>query len=143
LKGSYCSTKHAIESLADVFRMELKSWNIDVAVIEPGAIKTNFLQTTTQTGEDNQKLFNSMKEKNPDSKDVIERYEIMTKNMQEKQIILKKYTSPPQETTNAIEAAIFDKCPKTRYSAGADVSYGSYFLFLSFFFFSNGSIFFL
>ncbi len=42
--GVYNSTKHAVESLSDALRCELKPFRIDVAVIEPGAIRTNFVQ---------------------------------------------------------------------------------------------------
>jgi short-subunit dehydrogenase len=38
----YSSTKAAIESLADGMRVELKNFDIDVVVIEPGVIATNF-----------------------------------------------------------------------------------------------------
>jgi NAD(P)-dependent dehydrogenase (short-subunit alcohol dehydrogenase family) len=38
----YHATKHALEALSDCLRMELKSFGIDVVVIEPGAIRTEF-----------------------------------------------------------------------------------------------------
>lgn len=36
----YCSSKHALESIAEAFRMELAPFGIDVAVIEPGVFNT-------------------------------------------------------------------------------------------------------
>ena len=40
--GAYNSTKYAVESLSDALRWELRPWNIDVALIEPGVIRTEF-----------------------------------------------------------------------------------------------------
>ena len=38
--GWYHATKHALEGLSDCLRLELKDYDIDVIVIEPGGIKT-------------------------------------------------------------------------------------------------------
>lgn len=38
----YHSTKYAVEGLSDSLRMELKQFNIDVVLIEPGAIKSEW-----------------------------------------------------------------------------------------------------
>jgi len=43
--GVYNSTKYAVESLSDALRYELRPFNIDVALIEPGIIRTNFEAT--------------------------------------------------------------------------------------------------
>ena len=40
--GWYHSTKYAVESISDALRMEVKPWNIDVVLIEPGMIQTNW-----------------------------------------------------------------------------------------------------
>lgn len=45
--GVYNSTKYAVESLSDALRYELGAWNIDVTLIEPGVIRTNFEATAT------------------------------------------------------------------------------------------------
>jgi len=43
--GVYNSTKYAVESLSDALRYELRPFGIDVALIEPGVIRTNFEAT--------------------------------------------------------------------------------------------------
>ncbi len=43
--GPYNSTKYAVEALSDALRYELKAFGIDVALIEPGVIRTNFEST--------------------------------------------------------------------------------------------------
>ncbi len=40
--GWYHATKHALEGLSDCLRLELKPFGIDVAIIEPGGIKTDW-----------------------------------------------------------------------------------------------------
>jgi NAD(P)-dependent dehydrogenase (short-subunit alcohol dehydrogenase family) len=41
----YHATKHAVEALSDAMRFELRGFGIDVVVIEPGPIKTEFGNT--------------------------------------------------------------------------------------------------
>ena len=41
----YHATKHAVEALSNAMRFELRDFGIDVVIIEPGAIKTEFGKT--------------------------------------------------------------------------------------------------
>jgi short-subunit dehydrogenase len=43
--GIYHATKYAIEALSDALRFEVRGFGVDVIVIEPGAIKTEFGNT--------------------------------------------------------------------------------------------------
>ena len=43
--GAYSSSKHALEGLSNSLRLELYPFNIEVILIEPGYIVTNFQQT--------------------------------------------------------------------------------------------------
>ncbi|MEM1306529.1 MAG: SDR family NAD(P)-dependent oxidoreductase [Pseudomonadota bacterium] len=45
---AYCATKFALEALSDAMRMELKGTGIEVALIEPGPIETNFVNRTLE-----------------------------------------------------------------------------------------------
>jgi NAD(P)-dependent dehydrogenase (short-subunit alcohol dehydrogenase family) len=42
--GVYHATKHAVEALSDALRFEVAGFGIDVVVVEPGLIRTNFGQ---------------------------------------------------------------------------------------------------
>ena len=42
LGGWYHATKYAVEALSDALRMELRPFGIDVVVVEPGGIRTEF-----------------------------------------------------------------------------------------------------
>ena len=46
LAGWYLSTKHALEGWSDALRVELKEFDINVVVVQPGAINTNFSNVT-------------------------------------------------------------------------------------------------
>ena len=46
LAGWYLSTKHALEGWSDALRVELKKFSIDVVIVQPGAINTNFSNVT-------------------------------------------------------------------------------------------------
>jgi len=39
--GAYCVSKHAMESLAEIYRRELMMYNIDVVSIQPGPIESS------------------------------------------------------------------------------------------------------
>jgi len=45
--GAYHGTKHAVEALSDALRFEVKGFGVDVVVIEPGLIKTEFATAAT------------------------------------------------------------------------------------------------
>jgi NAD(P)-dependent dehydrogenase (short-subunit alcohol dehydrogenase family) len=50
--GVYHMTKHAVEALSDALRFEVKGFGVDVVIIEPGLIKTEFGTTAAGSLED-------------------------------------------------------------------------------------------
>lgn len=100
----YHATKHALEGWSDCLRIELKQFNIDVVIIEPGGIATEFtnvffenLQGDSEHGpyaEKLQRVIQSSKE-------------------------IANKLSKPEVITNLIDKAVHTKKPKTRYVAGA------------------------
>jgi NADP-dependent 3-hydroxy acid dehydrogenase YdfG len=46
--GLYHATKHAVEAISDALRFEVKSFGIDVIVIEPGLITSGFSDATVR-----------------------------------------------------------------------------------------------
>jgi NADP-dependent 3-hydroxy acid dehydrogenase YdfG len=44
--GAYHATKYAVEAISDVLRFEVRGFGVDVSIIEPGLIKTNFGETS-------------------------------------------------------------------------------------------------
>jgi NADP-dependent 3-hydroxy acid dehydrogenase YdfG len=47
--GAYHATKYAVEAISDVLRFEVRGFGVDVSIIEPGLIKTNFADTSVAT----------------------------------------------------------------------------------------------
>lgn len=45
INGGYCASKHAVEAISEAARYELQPYGIQVTVLEPGAIDTNFFKT--------------------------------------------------------------------------------------------------
>ena len=50
--GAYHATKHGVEAISDALRFEVKGFGVDVVVIEPGLIKTQFAETARATVDD-------------------------------------------------------------------------------------------
>jgi NAD(P)-dependent dehydrogenase (short-subunit alcohol dehydrogenase family) len=47
--GAYHATKYAVEALSDVLRFEVAGFGVDVAIVEPGLIRTDFGETAVGT----------------------------------------------------------------------------------------------
>lgn len=102
----YHATKHALEGWSDCLRLELKSFNIDVVIIEPGAIATEFGDV----------LYEPLLKNSGDGayKTIAHTMAKAVKDSYEK----KGAASPPSVIANTILRAIQAKKPKTRYVAG-------------------------
>lgn len=44
-RGAYCASKFALEALSDALRLELRDTEVRVSLIEPGPIRTRFVET--------------------------------------------------------------------------------------------------
>jgi NAD(P)-dependent dehydrogenase (short-subunit alcohol dehydrogenase family) len=106
LLGSwYHATKHALEGWSDCLRLELATFNIDVIIIEPGAIKTEFGEV----------MLAPMMERSGNSA-----YSAMAEKMQQitKRAFKPGNASDPSAIAKVVSQAIKAKKPKTRYVAG-------------------------
>jgi NAD(P)-dependent dehydrogenase (short-subunit alcohol dehydrogenase family) len=116
--GIYHATKHAVEGLSDVLRFEVAGFGVDVVIIEPGLIKTEFgnaavgaLGRATEDDEGPYSEFN-----NAVAATTAGAYEGPASRM----------AAPPEAVARAIHRAITKKRPKPRYviTAGARVMLG-------------------
>ncbi len=99
--GVYNSTKYAVESLSDALRYELRPFNVDVSLIEPGLIRTNFEATAVA----NLDVFAST----PYAK-AVEKYEAISKRAD-------RFASEPIVIAKAIARATEARRPAARYVA--------------------------
>lgn len=63
VNGGYCASKHAVEAISDAARLELQGFGIQVAVLEPGAMDTDFFRTLSQKSD--QHMHNSQSPYHP------------------------------------------------------------------------------
>ena len=105
--GVYHATKYAVEAISDVLRFEVKNFGVDVSLIEPGLIRTNFAETVaTQMDMPSQTNgayddFNTAVGKN-------------TAKTYENPLYV-KFGGGPEAVAKVIEKAITSSKPKTRY----------------------------
>ncbi|WP_423128451.1 oxidoreductase [Gaoshiqia sp. Z1-71] len=99
----YHATKYALEGFSDCLRMELKQFGIDVVIIQPGAIKTEW---DVVAGENLANVSGHTAYKDSASKHI--------------RLLARVYRrgSEPVVVARVIVKAIRSKKPKTRYTAG-------------------------
>ena len=97
--GAYSISKHALESMTDVYRRELRRYGIKVIAIEPGPIKTDIWQ----------KNLNSMdKYTHTDYNDVLQKADMMIEKAETSAL-------PVSRISNLILKCLTKRNPKTRY----------------------------
>lgn len=101
----YHATKFAVEGLSDSLRMELKEFGIDVVVIQPGAIKTEW------AGIAREKMLQTSG--NTAYSDLTQKHASMFEKADG------KMGSDPVVIARTIEKAVTASKPKTRYAAGS------------------------
>lgn len=104
--SAYASSKFAVEGLTESMSYELEQFGIRVILIEPGIIKTNFIQSS--------KLARK-------STDVKSPYRSYIENMEKGMKRLIESGQAPEYVADVILSAIKDNNPKLRYLAGQDV----------------------
>ncbi len=103
-RGAYCASKYAIESFCDALRMELKTSDIDVVLIEPGPIVSQFRDNA-------RKVF----EKTFAKKEGFHQEVYQSLYQQEKNRKKLPFALGPEAVVKKILLAIESKNPKPRY----------------------------
>jgi len=101
---AYISSKFALEGLSESMRFEFAPFGVDVIIIEPGVIKTDFMK--------------NMKMAKKSELDTVYK-DITTKVVSGVKMMVEMGT-PPKEVANTIVKAIKDKNPLPRYVVGND-----------------------
>jgi NAD(P)-dependent dehydrogenase (short-subunit alcohol dehydrogenase family) len=109
--GPLCSSKHAIRSLSDALRMEVKPWGIEAILIEPGSIHTDAVDKLegeveprlASLGEQGRHLYGTA-------------YRTMTTAGLKKE----RDGSSPDVVARAVLHALTSRRPRVRYPVGKD-----------------------
>jgi NAD(P)-dependent dehydrogenase (short-subunit alcohol dehydrogenase family) len=101
----YHATKHALEALSDCLRMELKPFGIDVVVIEPGGIRTEWPGIAAQKV----RAVSGTGPYAPQGNAVAD--SLASESTQRR-------SSPPELIAKTIAKAVTARRPKTRYAVG-------------------------
>ncbi len=103
---AYISSKFALEGLSESLRFEFAPFGVNVIIIEPGVIKTNFMK--------------NMKMAKKSELDTV--YKDITTKVVSGVKMMAEMGTPPKEVANTIVKAIKDKKPLPRYIVGNDAS---------------------
>ena len=103
---AYISSKFALEGLSESLRFELAPFGVDVIIIEPGVIKTDFMK--------------NMKMAKKSELDTV--YKDITTKVVYGVKMMAEMGTPPKEVANTIVKAIKDKNPLPRYIVGNDAA---------------------
>jgi NADP-dependent 3-hydroxy acid dehydrogenase YdfG len=108
--GFYHGTKHAVEAISDALRWEVRGFGVDVVVIEPGLIKTQFGETAVGSIDGSADKAGPYAEFN-------EAVGTATAGIYEGPMA--KLGAGPEAVARKIEKAISARRPKTRYPVTA------------------------
>lgn len=106
--GAYAMSKFALEAFNDALRRELAPWKISVSLIQPGSIETPIWDKTIEAA---QPMLGSLDERQRS------RYEPLIEPLARGAAIPKR--TPVSAVSDAIEHALADRRPRTRYAIGS------------------------
>lgn len=109
--GAYGASKHALEAIGDVFRVELRPWGISVSVVEPGVIETPIWEKSRVRAE-------SLAEDYPAEFDRL--YGSRLSAFRDAMSGLVRRPTSPEKVADAVVHALGSGRPKTRYLVGSD-----------------------
>jgi NAD(P)-dependent dehydrogenase (short-subunit alcohol dehydrogenase family) len=111
LNGAYHAAKFGIEAVGDVFRQELRAWDIAVSIVEPGSIDTPIWER----GERNASEIEARAHPAQDALygQAIESFRKVVRDLAERGI-------PPEKVAKVIEHALSARRPRARYLVGLD-----------------------
>ena len=107
--GPYSMSKHAVEALADALRRELRPWEMQVSLLEPGSIATEIWDKGTRG-------YTEVREAPPPG--LFELYGPLLERLNEFARQAARDASPVEVVTRAVVHAFTAPTPRTRYCMG-------------------------
>ena len=105
LGGWYHATKYAVEALSDALRMELKPFGIDVVLVEPGGIRTEWAGIAADHLEET-----------AEGSAYSDQIRAVAGSMRNESV--QRRQSPPSVIANTVERIVTARRPRTRYAVG-------------------------
>ena len=105
LGGWYHATKYAVEALSDALRMELKPFGIDVVLVEPGGIRTEWAGIAADHLEET-----------AEGSAYSDQIRAVAGSMRNESV--QRRQSPPSAIANTVEKIVTARKPRTRYAVG-------------------------
>jgi NAD(P)-dependent dehydrogenase (short-subunit alcohol dehydrogenase family) len=109
--GPYAASKFALEAVADVLRLEVQPFGIDVAIVEPGSIATPIWTKGAETGQ-------SIAAAWSDEHRAL--YATKLAEIGRAAAAAARRGAPPDDVAKAVEHALTAAKPRTRYPVGRD-----------------------
>lgn len=110
MEGAYCSSKFALEAIADALRVELRPWGIPVSVVEPGP-------TDTETWREVGTMIDEMEERmSAPHRDLYARH---VRGLRANIARFGSATTPPDAVARTVQRALTARRPRARYLVGA------------------------
>jgi NAD(P)-dependent dehydrogenase (short-subunit alcohol dehydrogenase family) len=111
LLGPYTMSKFAFEAYSDALRRELEPWEIEVAVIEPGAIRTPIWEKSIEDSRGRVDRMPAL---------VHELYGKKIEKTRERARQMSETAVPAERVAEAVYQALTARRPRTRYLVGTD-----------------------
>jgi NAD(P)-dependent dehydrogenase (short-subunit alcohol dehydrogenase family) len=108
--GAYSMTKYALEALADALRFEVRRFGVRVVLLEPGAVRTEFVSTLETT----------MPRGDPAGP-----YETLKRNVLALAEREGRRGMAPEDVAGVVVRAILSRRPRTRYKVGSQARVGT------------------
>jgi NAD(P)-dependent dehydrogenase (short-subunit alcohol dehydrogenase family) len=109
LLGAYSASKFALEAAADALRMELKSWDIPVVVVEPAQTKTDMWRAAHGFVEETAAAMPA---------EMRQLYKRHLPGLGKVLAMSQKMALPPVKVAEAVEEALTARRPRARYVVG-------------------------
>ena len=109
MEGAYCSSKFALEGLADALRVELRPWHIPVTVVEPGPTDTDGWREVGAVIDDMEARLSPL------------HHDLYAEHVAGLRRNIGRFasaTTPPDDVARAVERALTARHPRARYLVG-------------------------
>jgi NAD(P)-dependent dehydrogenase (short-subunit alcohol dehydrogenase family) len=108
--GAYHASKHALEALSDALRFEVRGFGIDVILIEPGAIRSSWVDTAVTS---------MRRPRDPNSPYAAFDDAVASRLRRAHEGLLALVAAGPESVAHVVERAITARRPRTRYAVPA------------------------